>query len=510
MKPSAEKPLADTEFDAALAALGNRFTIDQLLTRLGRGRAAAWKERIHTRLESDERFFVDNDGHCRNREDFFTGRSFAVTPDSWEIDQKILVPGHRFSAFVSSAVFPSELTLRWHGAELGRRELRAPLGQLFHYHHLLGSDEIFDFFAAESPENDGLRSRVRATDPVTITVFELDPLPELEPGDALIATVADYQKGIIDLERKNGSARSARARKAWIAAFDEALTRVCHEFGDYPDLGEQLSLGLWFGGDALAEPAASFDEFIVESEKIEIRADGDHAVLSICGENEDEEEPLPFDFRNGKEHDDDHCGCGHDHRHDDDDGTELLRLSRGETADPAAMLREIGSSLTPVELDSMILDLCHQKIRDFSAFESRAFGRGEPHFADEAQRTVFQNFLEERFEELTENYNPGDDEEKGPLRAAILELVDDRLELFDYMASRDADLPDDAKKVLRRIAEVALRCENLLRLLNDPGFTPGAQELEKIDNAIGGCAETFDEMTEKLHHILEGASENEK
>ena len=499
MKSRSDAPISEAELSAALSQLKGEFTLNQLLSRLGRGRSAALASRLRSRLEADGRFFVDGEGRCRNRADFFTGRTFAVTPDAWEIEQGMLIPGHRFAAFISPEVFLSEITLRYHGVVLPVRELRAPLGQIFHYHHLLGSDGVFDFLAAESLENAWLRRQVRATEPVTLTVFDLSPLPKLEAGDALLATVVDYERGILDIEVESGAGRSARSRKAWIAAFDRALERVCRDFGDYPDLSEQLALGLWYGGDELEEPAASFDEFIIESERIEIRADGDHAVLSI---REDDAGIFPDD-----DHDHDH---DHDHEHDHEaDGSELLRLSRGETADQAVMLREIGSSLTPVELDSMILDLCHQKVFDFNTFESRAFGRGEPTFADEAQQVVFQNFLEERFEELTENYNAFDDEPKAPLRAAILEMVDDRLELLDFLASRESELPEAAKSVLRRIAETSLRCEALLKMLNDPAFTPDTAELARLSETIGGYGDTMDELTDHLHNILEGVSEDE-
>ena len=46
----------------------------------------------------------------------FTGAEFLVTPDGWEIEQGILVPGHRFAPFMHRDVFPSEAVIRERGA----------------------------------------------------------------------------------------------------------------------------------------------------------------------------------------------------------------------------------------------------------------------------------------------------------------------------------------------------------------------------------------------------------
>ena len=52
-----------------------------------------------------------------------------------------------------------------------------------------------------------------------------------------------------------------------------------------------------------------------------------------------------------------------------------MRFSRGETAEITAMLREIGSPLSPVEIDSFILDNCYARELEFEDFFARAFGR---------------------------------------------------------------------------------------------------------------------------------------
>lgn len=71
-----------------------------------------------------------------------------MTPDSWEIANGLLMPGHRFAPFVSPEIFPSEVLLvpdDGEDAAVELREITAPLSQMFHYALLLGSEQVFDF-----------------------------------------------------------------------------------------------------------------------------------------------------------------------------------------------------------------------------------------------------------------------------------------------------------------------------------------------------------------------------
>ncbi|MEI2999926.1 MAG: hypothetical protein V8T86_03345 [Victivallis sp.] len=66
-------------------------------------------------------------------------------------------------------------------------------------------------------------------------------------------------------------------------------------------------------------------------------------------------------------------------------------------------------------MDSYILDCCYARELDFEEFLARALGREKLKFVDEGQQAVFYNYVEERFEELTETYNRVDDKPKAPL-----------------------------------------------------------------------------------------------
>ena len=140
--------------EEAIENAGTSFNISQLQKKLG-NKSAAFTGRLRRILDGDDRFFADGDDFF-TRESIFEGKEFLVTPDSWEICEKILVPGHRFSPFLEREFFPSDAELVYNGKALAKREITAPFGKIFHYHTLLGADTVADHLVAESPNNTAL------------------------------------------------------------------------------------------------------------------------------------------------------------------------------------------------------------------------------------------------------------------------------------------------------------------------------------------------------------------
>jgi len=481
---SSQNDISITDIDRALETLPGAFTIGDLQKHLG-NRSDGLARRLERLLDGDDRFFNIPGGAFQRREDFFRGFKFAVTFDSWEIGQGFLIPGHRFSPFLHADVFPSETVLLKDGKEIPRREITLPLGQAFHYHMLLGSDNVFDFLLADSPANAALRSSRGAGEQVTLTVYDLGELfrsSNASEGDALICEVADYHKGVLNVAFLPGSRRSSVRRKAWEEVFDEALTKVCDRFEDYLDITEQLAWGLYYGGDVLRSPDCSLDEYIRLSAKMTIRADGDHAVLAVRNEE--------------KTADPEDAGSVSD----------ILTLSRGETGSLQGIVRELGNPVTLPEIDAYILDECFARESDFDAIFRRIFGAAENVCADEAQQAYLANYLEERFEELHDNYDRAGDETKAPLRSEILEGIDAKLEFFKMLSDMDADPEAFDHEDMHRLAEIDLRLDEMLKLLNSVSYTPDQPELEKIAGLVETRLDEQQELIEKLSSKIKSRS----
>lgn len=460
------------------AVAGGDFTMQMVLKAVGAGKSQKLQERIERFLDGDGRFFSDGRGSFRLKSGFFRNFAFPITPDAWEIENGILFPGHRFAPFIAPEIFPSEVHFTAaDGSEPERHEVTAPLSQVFHYHLLLGSEQVFDFFLADSPANAGIRNSAKPTDLVTLNVFDLGAFyreHDFRKGDALLCKVLDYDAGCVEFRYLPGDERKESDLAAFVQQFDKALDLVIDRFENYLEIPEQLCWACYCGREFLppAERAASCDEYLHRTGAIELRCDGDHTVLDRRQtENDDEYQPeLP----------------------------EGMRFSRGETAEITAMLREIGSPLSPVEIDSFILDNCYARELEFEDFFARAFGREKLHFVDEGQQAVFYNYIEDRFEELTGNYNRVDDELKAPLRSTIMELVGDRLEFFDFLESTGEKLDQLPQEKVHRLAEVSMQLVEILKMLNDPRFTPDETELDQLTETVEQRADDQEALIAEL------------
>ena len=156
------------------------------------------------------------------------------------------------------------------------------------------------------------------------------------------------------------------------------------------------------------------------------------------------------------------------------------------------MLKEVGSPLTPDEIDGFILDNCAARDLTFDRFFARAFPHGELDYADEAQEAVFLNVLEERFEELTENYNRLMDESKAPLRSTIMELVEERL---DYLDSEEHDHDHGHDHChCHELDKVFAVLRTILKQLNTENFDPTEEELDQLSAKVENCADKLEKI----------------
>ena len=85
-----------------------------------------------------------------NAEKLFNGAEFMIVPDGFEIDNNILIPGHRFVPFMDQELFPSEITLKEAGAKKSQsyREFTASAEEIIRYHLLMGAETEETFVVA--------------------------------------------------------------------------------------------------------------------------------------------------------------------------------------------------------------------------------------------------------------------------------------------------------------------------------------------------------------------------
>lgn len=474
------------DIENAIAAAGDKFTAASVVKNLISGTSEPLRRRVERAISSDGNYFYDEKWSCCSRQSFFTGKKFLITPDEWEISQGAVFPGHRFVPFVTENIFPSTVKLiAQNSREIAVKKLISPLGTVFHYHILLGSEQIFDFMVADDPANESLKHGAGRTDSITLTVFDMADFfreNDFKFGDAILCTVKDYNDGVIAIEYLSAAERRESNKEKYIAAWDESAEIVWNKFQDYIDIPEQLAWMIFFAKTGKSIPGASLDEFIAGSEKVQLRPEGDHAVLTVV-------------------HDDDSfcgdesCSCGHHHHHNDSILPEGLSLSEENISDPLKLLSEAGFPLSQLELDGFMLDAIYGRETDFDGVRSRIFGHAEFDFEDDVKQAVLLNYLEERFEVLLENYNRADDEIKADLRSQIMESVSRRMDYLAALGALDHDPGESEKEQMRQLADVSTKLGEALRLINHPGFTPDQTELDRLGELIDEQISRQEEIT---------------
>lgn len=467
-----EKKIIDIgEIENAIAAAGSTFTIASLQKALG-DKSVALRDRLSRLLDSDGEFFTDGANYF-SKAAFFAERKFLVTPDEWEIANRVLVIGHRFLPFFAENVFPSEIILADEktGQALDKKSVTMPLGKAFNYHLLLGSEEIFDFFIAEDPANAWLRSSRAGSENVTFQLFDMAEFYRAKNftfGDALLVEVVDYSEGKFKYRYLSGESRSAAARKQAVKVFDAALLRVCDKFERYLDIPEQLAQGVFQAGAAAPLERVSLDEYIRESNALEINSDGDHAVLlpaaNFASPGDEENSVIPS----------------------------FISLSGGETGSIGAILKSIGSTYTEVELDSMLRDYCYNRESDAGEFFRRYFG--EANFTDEAQEAIFANLIAEKLENMQETYDREADEAKAALRRDVLDFCETRQAFFDRIAAGEIDAGKLDHQLLTDCAGLSGKIDHLLGAVE----ADRAGAVADLEDELGALLDRADAILEKL------------
>ncbi len=458
-------------------------------------------DRIIGSLQVDERFFYDEEDNFFAKNKFFNGKSFVLTPTDREIDDKILIPGHRFVPFVDGEVFPSEVEFvnKLDSSKVQMKVLRDSIQELFPYHILMGAEQISDFLIAESKENKNLREMKVDRDKIVINVYDMQSFYQqvkFKSGDALLCKICDYDRGVIEFQYLPAKDRKEKNIAKFVENYTLAMENVIDRFDNYLELHEQLSWGFFStrAGELFGKNGASLDEFLKMADDLEITFEEGCAMFA---------KKKSYDEFEHHHHHGKNCDCGEDHDHDDENNSysnlpDGVGISRGAIGSIEDILLEIGSTLSLAEIDSYMLDACSVNNHEFHEVFARMFNKEHLNYADEAQEMVFLNYLEDRFETLISTYDPIADKEKMSLRSLILEITDNRNDFFEYLKTVDVEESQEVEAELKKIAEASLHLSNILQLLNNPGYDLGEDEAEKMESAIEDLENIIQDAVERI------------
>ena len=420
-------------------------------------------QEVEILLKEYHLFFNADDQMYTTQDEFFKNVQFCLTPSEYEIKQGYLIPGHRFSPFACDSVFPSEIEITIEGSAdpVQTIDQECAIHDAASFHTLLGSEEMFHYFIADHQENQAI---IAAGDPeahLLLTVFDLAEFysnNDFKIGDALLFTVEDWDNGIFNFKYQSQADRVESDKKKWSEAFESALKQVFDDRGYYTSIPDQLALAYFIAQKAIIDtPALSIDEFISSTDKVEIIMVGGQTVL---WEREDESALSEEDA----------------YTPDQD-----VMVSQGSTDSLLDLLKDIGCGITPVELDSLMYNEMFQGGESLEPIIDRVLYFKGDSFSDDAQEAVFLNFIEERWEDLTESYRRDSDQDKGAIRRRIMHFLDERLRFFLELDKPKETLQEELVESLDNNIE---NMNNLLALINSDHIFDDEGEFDKVMEGV--------------------------
>ncbi|MCF7791547.1 MAG: hypothetical protein K9L78_02410 [Victivallales bacterium] len=399
---------------------------------------------------------------------FFNGSSFIISPSEEEINKGILFPGHKFIPFYNPALFPCEsFTISTPETDvIGTTRINCRIKDLYKYYFLLGAESIIDNFVADYPENKKLLERPE--NKIKITVFDFKNLYRKHSffeGDYLKFEVADWSKGSFSVSVLKKESIQEETKK-FIDKLEASLYCVFEKCGIWLDIPEQLAHAYFESdNDLVNKPVLSIDEFVDESEGVQVKFNENQTVLWYPDKEEDKKE----------------------------NATELLSLSSGTLESIDSILKECSNFVTSVELTAFIKDSLQNEISEPEQILSRCFPEAKPQFIDNTQKVAFHNQFEEILENLAKDFVK-DDPKIAEIRSEILYQLEDFYSFFDNRIKEtgteiDMDSINQNILYIRKIL-THLNIENLA-YTND-------EEIEQLDNLVFKILSEFNRDIEYL------------
>ena len=439
------------------------------------------ENRVARNLDGRDDLFTDaTTGLYQTKADFFNNTQFIVTPDVFELDNGIIVPGHRFAPFCSQDVFPSEIEIFIDEIDepLPIIDFVIPVEIAVNYHLLLGSEQMFDVFVAENSNNKAVMLNQGGGN-IALSVLDIREFiveTDFKLGDLILFTVKAWSEGVFSITKISADERSGN-KQEWIAKLDRAILAAGDKDADYMEISEQLSTAIFRGGRGLiVDPAASLDEFIKESESVQISYANGATMLGAIDTVEAQTD-IPADVPEG------------------------ITVSQGNVSNLDTMLKECGSLMTQNEIEAFILDQCFQGQVEFELMFKRCFSSGKLNFVDDAQEAVFMNTIEDLWERLAPRYDRQADAVKGQVRERGLELVEQRINWLNELKHLDIDPSGMNEDILKSMAEVAVRINSMFSLLSLDGNELTQGEADGLLDALGQIASSQEQYIDDFNTI---------
>lgn len=259
-------------------------------------------------------FTMENDMFI-GRAGVFTGQPFCILPQKYELDNRVLIPGHRCVPFIQPDTNPDTIVFTYDGSPLPKRIIEIELYKLDPYYALFGFEYKTSVIAMDSANKDlhFTAGDINLPPRVKITAVDLGPIFDKTPlhiGSYFIARVTDWLHTAVELQpiavsRSAGNPlvldEHAERVLHWYTVFENSLLSVFEKEGPCASIEEQLMYALYYEKDKLFVPdCGSIEKCIRRSKKIDTAMFGvetrlwykNKKIPAICAWNKIQKGPL--------------------------------------------------------------------------------------------------------------------------------------------------------------------------------------------------------------------------
>jgi hypothetical protein len=258
---------------AAAESSGCELTASGVLEALNRSKAADPRE-VSEALVGEGLLFRSGPDAYVPRSSFFSGGKMLIALRKEEIEQGILIPGHRFLPLYDTELSPAELTLSAEGTQLGRTGITRPVSELLVYYTLFGRQSFPIYLALESERNAELFAQDHdyAHSLAAVSVVDMRSCYakwNLQPGDYLTATLLDWKNGSFSLAPAKADTFDLRRTEAFVASLDRGFMIQMDEISWPLPPPEELARAFFSAGrEVIEEPALHVGGYLARSERI--------------------------------------------------------------------------------------------------------------------------------------------------------------------------------------------------------------------------------------------------
>ena len=213
----------------------NPFHLSDCMKELDIRKTGKNEKEIHKLILSSREVVVDKD-IIYPRISFLKDFAIRVIPTEFEVENKILITGHRLIPFLPFDLLSDETEIVYDHTPLDQKDIHLTVEELGQYFGLLDIDEIPVIDAA---------FQLDGSHRISILAFDMEALYKknhFEPGDSIILKVEDFSHGIFSVHYDPISSIKEHEDqiKTWDNLFLASLKRVLLESAEKSYLAKQL------------------------------------------------------------------------------------------------------------------------------------------------------------------------------------------------------------------------------------------------------------------------------